>query len=91
MSSIRRWFSTSWRVLDTHTPPSAHCTDRLKSDISELQSFLFSKQRVTCITGAGISTRSGIPDYRGPNGSYSKGHKPMLHNDFISKESARKR
>ncbi|CAM9172162.1 unnamed protein product, partial [Ectocarpus fasciculatus] len=57
----------------------------------ELQSFLFSKQRVICITGAGISTRSGIPDYRGPNGSYGKGHKPMQHHDFVTKESARKR
>ena len=33
---------------------------------------------VLALTGAGLSTESGIPDYRSPDGSYSKGHKPIL-------------
>jgi hypothetical protein len=41
--------------------------------------------------GAGVSTESGIPDYRSPNGSYSRGHKPMTHQEFMGSDSLRKR
>ena len=37
------------------------------------------------------STESGVPDYRSPNGSYSKGHKPTTYQEFVSKLSTRKR
>ena len=47
--------------------------------------------RLLCLTGAGFSTESGIPDYRSPEGSYSKGHKPMTHQEFISSAVNRKR
>ena len=53
--------------------------------------FLEDKRHVVCLTGAGVSTDSGIPDYRGVNGSYKKGHKPMIHQDFMRKLSSRKR
>lgn len=60
-------------------------------DISRIKSFIYSKKAITCISGAGISTGSGIPDYRGENGSYKCGHKPMVHQAFVSSELSRKR
>ena len=36
-------------------------------------------RNVAVLTGAGCSTESNIPDYRGPGGAYSSGFKPMTH------------
>ncbi len=49
------------------------------------------KRNVLCITGAGLSTDSGLPDYRGHGGSYHNGHKPMIHDQFMSSNSMRQR
>ena len=46
---------------------------------------------VVVLTGAGVSTASGIPDYRSPKGSYSVGHKPITHQEFIRRSAWRKR
>ena len=46
---------------------------------------------VAILSGAGLSTASGIPDYRSTKGSYTKGHKPMQHQDFVKSTSKRKR
>ena len=61
------------------------------SSAALVANFLREKRHVICLTGAGVSTDSGIPDYRGVNGSYKRGHKPMIHQDFMKKLSSRKR
>ena len=40
--------------------------------LQEVSAWLREAARVTVLTGAGISTDSGIPDYRGPNGVWTK-------------------
>ncbi|GAB2806483.1 hypothetical protein GCM10027073_43910 [Streptomyces chlorus] len=46
--------------------------------------------RVLVLSGAGIPTESGIPDYRGEGGSLSR-HTPMTYQDFTAGVQARRR
>lgn len=57
----------------------------------KLASWLQDKHSVLCLTGAGLSTESGIPDYRGYQGSYHIGHKPMVHDQFMDSHYQRQR
>jgi NAD-dependent deacetylase len=41
-------------------------------NIDEVRGWLDEAQRVVVLTGAGISTDSGIPDFRGPNGVWTR-------------------
>ncbi|WP_329331576.1 NAD-dependent protein deacetylase [Streptomyces sp. NBC_00663] len=45
---------------------------------------------VLVLSGAGISTESGIPDYRGEGGSLGR-HTPMTYQDFTAGAQARRR
>ncbi len=40
--------------------------------IDLLMDFIMKSNYITALTGAGISTNAGIPDFRGPNGLYSR-------------------
>jgi len=44
---------------------------------------------ITVLTGAGLSTESGIPDYRGPDGK--RRVVPMTYGDFVASPSNRQR
>jgi NAD-dependent protein deacetylase/lipoamidase len=45
-------------------------------------------QRILVFTGAGVSTASGIPDFRGPGGVWTR-RRPVYYDDFIGSEAAR--
>lgn len=64
-----------------------------KSDVKRLEDFLLSKPNIVVLTGAGISTESGIPDYRSAGvGLYARSnHRPVQHMEFVKSPAIRQR
>jgi NAD-dependent deacetylase len=60
--------------------------DQLKA----LHDLVRAAQRGVAFTGAGISTESGIPDFRGPQGVWNT-ETPVYYQDFMSSRAARVR
>lgn len=62
-------------------------------EVKKLQDFIFSSRRLFVITGAGISTESGIPDYRSEGvGLYARtDRRPIQHAEFLRSARARQR
>ena len=54
----------------------------------KLQEMLKKSSKVVFFTGAGVSTNSGIPDFRGPKGVW-KSSTPIYFQDFISSKEKR--
>ena len=52
--------------------------------------FIARHERLLVLTGAGVSTASGIPDYRDHDGVW-KHQKPMDYRDFVASHAARQR
>ncbi|MBI1197573.1 MAG: NAD-dependent deacetylase [Phenylobacterium sp.] len=56
---------------------------------SDLARLIADARRLVVFTGAGISTESGIPDFRSPGGVWSK-MKPIYFQDFVASEERRR-
>jgi NAD-dependent deacetylase len=54
----------------------------------DLVEHLRGANRILVFTGAGISTASGIPDFRGPGGVWTR-RRPVYYEEFLRSDSAR--
>lgn len=64
---------------------SASASDTL----NQLRALLEAANRLVIFTGAGISTESGIPDFRSPGTGLWTKMKPIMFQDFVSNEDIR--
>jgi len=55
---------------------------------SRLAEHLQASHRILIFTGAGVSTASGIPDFRGPAGVWTR-RRPVYYDEFLASEAAR--
>jgi NAD-dependent deacetylase len=59
-----------------------------ETTVEHVASLVHRARRVLVFTGAGVSTGSGIPDFRGPGGVWTR-RAPVYYQDFMSSPEAR--
>lgn len=77
-------------MTQSDAPVLARPPDQRAADVDRVRAFLAARRRVFVLTGAGISTDSGIPDYRDRDGGW-KGANPIQHQAFVSQIAKRRR
>ncbi len=83
--------------IESDPPHGSAMTDRPLSEprqegtapFDRLVEIVRGRRRIVALTGAGISTESGIPDYRGPQGVWTTGKLPRL-DDFATNPETRR-
>lgn len=61
---------------------------KMNRELDQIAQWIRSARSVIAFTGAGISTESGIPDFRSPGGIWSQSQ-PVLYQDFVASAEAR--
>jgi len=56
----------------------------------DVRRWLGSSRNTVAFTGAGVSTASGVPDFRSPGGIWSR-YQPVTIQEFMASEEARRR
>ena len=70
--------------------PSSAATALTYRNVKRLRSLLDDARRIVGFTGAGLSTESGIPDYRSAGGLWTT-YEPVFFRDFLASAQARRR
>lgn len=60
----------------------------MRNELEQVSSWLSAATRAVAFTGAGISTESGIPDFRSPGGVWAT-NQPVYFDDFTARAQAR--
>jgi NAD-dependent deacetylase len=60
-----------------------------QKSVAKIAQLIMESRRAIAFTGAGVSTESGIADFRSPGGIWSK-YQPVYYRDFLSSEEARR-
>ena len=83
-------FATKRTLLSETVPPHDSIA---RVDVLRLEKFLEKSRRLFVITGAGVSTESGLKDYRSEQvGIFaSTNHRPTIYADFLKSAEVRKR
>lgn len=69
------------------------CREVFPKELDRLKEFIAKSSKLFVLTGAGVSTESGIKDYRSEGvGLYSTSkHRPLQYSDFLKKATARQK
>jgi NAD-dependent deacetylase len=66
--------------------------EKLEEHIDQIADLIVGSERIVVFTGAGISTESGIPDFRGPDGLWTKvDPEDFTYQKFVSSRETRKK
>ena len=75
--------------MSTSTPAAKRLSPQTIEKVETLARWFGEATRVVAFTGAGISTESGIPDFRSKDGYWTK-HQPIMFQDFVADPAMRR-
>ena len=82
-----RPFSSSQRLPELNEAPVLHAPEQAGELLAE---FIHRYPKLMILTGAGVSTDSGIPDYRDGEGAWKR-KQPVQHREFMESFETRQR